>query len=216
MKRRPSILSLTTLAILMTPAAPVRADEPDAAPAEPGEPSPEVSGAVSEATAPAEPAPPASGFGATIGSAVNGEVLSARLIASGLYYNGRHQVELGVGFHPFFRQEQDVLSVDANYKLFPNGREDTLNTYMLANLSYINASRVTFFPTTYHYLFLHGGYGVELNGLAGSYIDTNVSFGGFTYAKDSENPASSYLDADQFFEDVGFSVSFQANVGYRF
>ena len=204
MNRYERILAFAALALMMPSAASAQSVEP--APTE----------AAAHETAPAEPTPSESGFGATVGSAVNGEVLSFRLIAAGLYYNGRHQVELGVGLHPFFRQEQNILSVDANYKLFPNGRENTLNTYMLANLSYINASRETFFPTTYHYLFLHGGYGIEFNGLAGSYIDTNVSFGGFTYSKDSENPASSYLDADGFFEDVGFSINYQVNVGCRF
>ena len=47
-------------------------------------------------------------------------------------------------------------------------------------------------------------------------MDTNVSFGGFTYRKDTESPAASYLDSERLFEDFGFSIAFQLNVGYRF
>lgn len=164
----------------------------------------------------AEPKEKERGFGATIGASMNSEVLPMRLTAAGLYHQDQHQLELGVGFHPFIRSEQTILSTDFNYKLFPNGRDNKLDMYMLANLSYINTSRETFYPTTYHYLFLHGGYGVELNGLADSYIDTNVSFGGFTYSKKSENPATSYLDAERLFRDFGVSINLQVNVGYRF
>lgn len=156
------------------------------------------------------------GFGVAINSAFNGQVLPFRTIATGLYYQGAHQLELGLGIHPFIRKEQSIVSADMNYKLFPNGRHNKLNLYLLADISYINTRRETFYPTTYHYLFLHGGYGVELNGFAGTYIDTSVSFGGFTYKKTSENPASSYLDADQFFKEVASSMNLQVSVGYRF
>jgi len=151
-----------------------------------------------------------------VNSAVNGQVLPLRLIAAGTYRLGVNQFELGVGFHPFFRREQTVISTDFNYKLFPNGRSNKFNTYLLANLSYIYTSRVTFFPTTYNYLFLHGGYGIELASNIGTYMDTNVSFGGFTSRKNTENPAASHLDAERFFRSFGSSINFQVNVGYRF
>jgi len=163
-----------------------------------------------------DPTTQASGFGVAVNSAINGQVLPFRLIATGLYYQGRNQYELGIGLHPFIRREQTIVSADFNYKLFPNGRDNKLNLYLLANLSYLNTNRDTFYPTTYHYVFLQGGYGIELNGFAGSYMDTNVSFGGFTYRKDSKNPASGYLNAEQFFKEFGSSLSFQASVGYRF
>lgn len=156
------------------------------------------------------------GFGAAVSAAFNSEVLPLRVIPTGLYYRDVHQFELGVGLHPFIRREQSIISIDANYKLFPNGRATKFRTYLLGNLSYIRNGRETFYPTTHHYLFLHAGYGLELAGLARSYIDTNVSFGGFTYSKNSENPASTYLDSEAFFRDFGFSIAFQANVGYRF
>lgn len=156
------------------------------------------------------------GLGAAVSSALNGEVLPLRLIPTGLYYHGLHQFELGVGFHPFIRREQTIISTDFNYKLFPNGRSTKFRTYLLANLSYIHRSLETFYPTSYNYLFLHAGYGLELAGIAASYMDTNVSLGGFTYSKSTENPASSLLDAEKFFQDFGFSISFQFNVGYRF
>lgn len=156
------------------------------------------------------------GFGVVVGSAMNGEVLPVRLIAMGLYHHGAHQLELGVGFHPFIRKEQTILSADFNYKLFPNGRGNKLDMYLLGNLSYLNTSRETFFPTNYNYLFLHGGYGIELDGIAGSYMDTNVSFGGFTYSKKTENPAASHLDEERLFRGFGSSINLQVNVGYRF
>lgn len=182
---------------------------PSVASAEPAAPS-------VESVASAEPAEPESGFGVAVNSALNGEVLPLRLIVTGLYYSHAHQFEFGVGLHPFIRNAQTVVSADFNYKLFPNGHGNTINPYMLANLSYIYTSRDTFFPTSYGYLFLHGGYGIELAGFARSYMDTNVSFGGFTYSKDSENPAPSLLDAERLFQDFGFSIAFQVNVGYRF
>lgn len=91
-----------------------------------------------------------------------------------------------------------------------------LNTYLLANMSYLYTSRVTFFPTTYNYLLLHGGYGIELSGDNSFSMDTNVSFGGFTYGRTSENPATSLLDAERFFQDFGSSISIQVGVGHRF
>ncbi|EAR11460.1 hypothetical protein [Reinekea blandensis] len=159
---------------------------------------------------------PERGFGIAANSAWNGQVLPIRTIITGFYHQGMNQIDLGLGFHPFIRQEQSIASADLNYKLFPNGRDNPLNLYLLANLSYIYTSRATFYPARYHYLFLLGGYGLELNGPAGTYLDTNVSFGGFTYKKDSENPASSYLDAEQFFKELGSTVSLQVGVGYRF
>lgn len=161
-------------------------------------------------------APAERGFGVAINSAFNGQVLPFRTIATGLYYQGLNQIELGLGIHPFIRKEQSIVSADMNYKLFPNGRHNKLNLYLLADFSYISTRRQTFYPTTYYYLFMHGGYGVELYGFAGTYIDTSVSFGGFTYKKDSENPASSYLDAEHFFRKYGSSVNLQVSVGYRF
>ena len=88
--------------------------------------------------------------------------------------------------------------------------------YLLANLSYLNLSRDTFYHTTYEYVFLQGGYGIELNGFAGFYMDTNVSFGGFTYRKNSDNPAGSLLDSQRFLQEFGPSISIQAGLGYRF
>ncbi len=156
------------------------------------------------------------GLGVAVSSALNGEVLPFRLIPSALYYRGLHQFELGVGFHPFIRKDQTIISSDFNYKLFPNGHGTKFKTYLLGNFSYLNVSRETFYPTTYHYLFLHVGYGLELAGFAGSYMDTNVSFGAFTYSKNSENPATTYLNEGAFFRDFGMSMSLQVNVGYRF
>ena len=164
----------------------------------------------------AEPAESEKGFGVAVNSGLNGEVYPRRLIVTGLYYRGNSQFELGFGFHPFIRTDQTIVSGDFNYKLFPNGITSKFNMYLLGNLSFINNTRQTFYPTTYNYLFLNGGYGFEVIAIAGAYLDTNVSFGGFTYSKTSENPASSYLDADRMFVEFGTNIALQFNIGYRF
>jgi hypothetical protein len=164
----------------------------------------------------AEPAEPASGFGVAVNSGLNGEVYPLRLIVTGLYYHGSSQFELGFGFHPSIRTDQTILSGDFNYKFYPNGITSKFNMYLLGTLSFINNARQTFYPTSYNYLFLNGGYGFEVIAIAGAYLDTNVSFGAFTYSKTSENPAESYLNAERMFEAFGMNISLQFNVGYRF
>ncbi|MFQ3229929.1 hypothetical protein [Reinekea sp.] len=155
-------------------------------------------------------------FGVATNAAMNGQVLPLRLITTGTYSHGLNQFELGLGIHPLIRQELGLISADFNYKVFPNGRSNKFNLYLMGNLTYISTRRETFFPTTFNYLFLHAGYGIELSATGGFYLDTNVSFGGFTYSKISENPASSFLDAQRLFEDFGTSINLQIGAGCRF
>lgn len=155
------------------------------------------------------------GYGVALNSAFNGEVTPLRTIATGVFIKNKNQFEFGVGFHPFIRNEKNISSIDVNYKWFANQHSGYFNMYLLANFSYINTKLVTFYPTTYDYLFLLGGYGVELSSNSGFYVDTNVSFGGFTYKKDSQNPAMGYLNDEQFFKEFKPSMSIQASIGYR-
>jgi len=163
----------------------------------------------------AESGQPSSGFGFALKSGLSGEVYPLRLIPTGLYYSGNSQFELGIGFHPFIRQDQQILSGEINYKYFPNGMDNIFNMYFMGSLEYINNTRDTYYPTTYHYLFLNGGYGFQFGFFQDLYFGTNISLGGFTHSKFSENPASTYLDSETLFKDCGMNVAFQFNIGYR-
>lgn len=168
-----------------------------------------------QAEAPGEPEAPASTarFGVALNTSVNGELYPMRLVPSATVLLGKHQLEAGVGFHPFIRKDQRIISGELNYKLYPNGLDDKLNAYLIGRLSYVHNKRETFYPTTYNYLFLKAGYGLTLNAAGGSYLGTNVSVGGFTFNRRSENP---YFDSDAFFDEVGWTLALQFNVGYRF
>ena len=165
-------------------------------------------------TGAAEERPPRS-FGAALNTSVNGEVYPMRLVPSAIMLFGRSQLEAGVGLHPFIRRDQRVLSGETSYKFFPNGTERALNLYLIGRLSYVNNARETFYPTTYHYLFLNGGYGVMVSNPNGLYIGTNVTAGPFTYMRQSENPYEGF-DSDRLFDEVGLNLAFQFNIGYRF
>jgi hypothetical protein len=154
-------------------------------------------------------------FGFAMNSSLNGELNPIRLVPSVTYYKGGSQFELGFGFHPFSQQHERLLSCEANYKYFPNGISNKFNMYLITRFSYVNNARDTYFPATYHYLFLNGGYGFEVNAFKGAYLGTNLSAGGFTYGKDSENPYANF-DKSNMFGELGFNIAFQFNVGYRF
>jgi hypothetical protein len=155
-------------------------------------------------------------FGLALYSGFNGEVYAIRLGLGGTYTWDIWQFELGLGIHPVVQSDQSVFSVDHNTKLFPNGLGNKVNFYFLGNLAYVYNHRETFFPTTYNYIFFNAGYGFEVMIVENLYLDTNVSYGGFTYSKTTDNPAQSYLDAEQLFLDYGSNLAFQLNLGYRF
>ena len=154
-------------------------------------------------------------FGFSINSSINGEIYPIRLVPSITYLKNKSQLELGFGIHPFIRKDQYIFSGEFNYKYFPNGTENKFNLYLIANLSYIHNPRKTFYPTTYNYLFLNGGYGFQLCPFENAYMGTNITIGTFTYSKQSDIPYESFVRKD-FFEEFGFNLAFQFNIGYRF
>lgn len=154
-------------------------------------------------------------FGFVMNSSLNGEVYPIRLVPSVTYSKGNNQLELGFGFHPFIRKDQRIMSCELNYKYFPNGTVNKFNMYLVGRLSYVNNAKDTYFPTTYNYLFLNGGYGFEINAFRGLYLGTNVSIGAFTFSKSSENPYLEFAKSNMF-DKVGFNLAFQFNIGYRF
>lgn len=154
-------------------------------------------------------------FGFVMNSSLNGEVYPIRLVPSVTYYKGNNQFELGPGLHPFFQKGQTILSCELNYKYFPNGTVNKFNMYLVTRFSYVNNAKDTYFPTTYNYFFLNAGYGFEINPFKGAYIGTNISIGAFTYSKNSGNPYLNFAKK-ALFDELGFNLAFQFNVGYRF
>ena len=154
-------------------------------------------------------------FGFAINSSLNGEVYPLRIVPSLLYIKGNSQLELGYGFHPFVRVDQRINSGEFNYKFFPNGMEKKFNLYLVTQLSYLHNLRKTFYPTTYNYLFLNGGYGFQIQVSKNIYMGTNMSAGVFTYNKRSEIPYTSFSEKN-LFDEAGFNLAFQFNLGYRF
>jgi hypothetical protein len=154
-------------------------------------------------------------FGFVINSSLNGEIYPIRLVPGVTYYKGNNQFELGFGLHPFIQKNQRILSCELNYKYFPNGTVNKFNMFLITRFSYINDVKETYFPTTYNYLFLNGGYGFEINAFKGVYLGTNISIGVFTYGKNSENPYLNFAK-NSMFDELGFDLAFQFNIGYRF
>tara|TARA_R110002050_G_scaffold41459_1_gene100446 strand:+ start:192 stop:737 length:546 start_codon:yes stop_codon:yes gene_type:complete len=157
----------------------------------------------------------ASKVGFAINSSISGEIYPIRLVPSITYLKNKSQIELGFGIHPFIRKDQHIFSGEFNYKYFPNGTEKKFNLYLIANFSYIHNPRKTFYPSTYNYFFLNGGYGFQLSPFKNAYMGTNMTVGTFTYSKQSEIPYKSFIKKD-FFDEFGFNLAFQFNVGYRF
>lgn len=177
--------------------------------------------ALAPATAWAEEAPavesPADDgrWGVALNTSVNGEVTAMRFVPSVTWRKGKGQLEAGVGVHPWIRRDQRVLSGELNAKAFPNGADNKLNLYVLSRFSYVNNKRETYYPTTYHYLFLNGGYGLMLRGAGGIEMGTNVTAGAYTFARSSENPYPGW-EEDGLFAEVGFNVAYQFDLGWRF
>lgn len=154
-------------------------------------------------------------FGFALNSSMNGEVYPIRLVPSITYLKKKSQLELGFGIHPFIRKDQNIYSGEFNYKYFPNGTAKKFNMYLLGRLSYIHNPRDTFYPTTYNFLFLNGGYGFQLVPFKNAYLGTNMSVGIFTNNKKSEIPYNGFSE-ENLFDEFGFNLAFQFNMGYRF
>lgn len=154
-------------------------------------------------------------FGITLNSSFNGEVYPLRIIPTLTYTKGKNQAELGLGFHPFYRDNYRIISTELNHKHFPNGRENKFNMFFISQFSYINNRRDTFNPSTYNYLFLNAGYGFEIKASENVSIGMNVSSGVFTYSKKTEIPYPEF-DSSKMFEKLEWNLAFQFSLGYRF
>jgi len=160
--------------------------------------------------------PTGNGFGFALNSGINSEVNAIQIVPSASFYSGKSQFELGVGFDSFIQKDQRVVSGQFNYKYFPNGRANKFNMYLMMSFAYVNQLRKTYYPATYQYLFLNGGYGFQIRTFKGMYIGTNINIGTFTNNKRSENPYNEYYGNENLFDEFGVSLACELNVGYRF
>ncbi len=153
-------------------------------------------------------------FGFALNSGMNGELYPYRIVPSVVYSMKTSQFELGLGFNPFYRDSERLLSSEFNYKYFPNATVNKFNLYFLVNFSYIRRSLESFFPTTYNYLFVNGGYGLEIRQGQNLFWGTNVSYGVFTFNKKSEIPVEAF-SSQRIFDEFGSNLAFQLSIRYR-
>lgn len=155
-------------------------------------------------------------WGLSVNSTYNTAINSIGITPSASYYRGKSQFELGVGLYPFALQNQRTVSGEFNYKYFPNGADNKFNLFLIMSCAYVNHHVKSFYPATYQYIFLSGGYGMQISVFKGAYLGTNVNLGTYTNSKRSENPYKDYIGTKDMFEKFGMNLSFQLNVGYRF
>lgn len=156
------------------------------------------------------------GIGITLNSSLNSELNSILITPGASFHRGKNQFELGVGFNPFNQKEQRILSGEFNYKYFPNGNGNKFNMYLMMSFVYVNQLRKTYYPATYQYLFLNGGYGFQIKTFKGMYVGTNINIGTFTNSKRSENPSNEYYGSENLFDKFGVSLTCQVILGYHF
>lgn len=156
------------------------------------------------------------GYGFALNSSFKTELNVIGLIPSVSYYREKSQFELGVGLYPFVLKDQRIVSGEFNYKYFPNGTDNKFNLFLIMSFSYVNQSRKTYYPATYQYLFLSGGYGMQIRLSERAYLGTSVNIGTFTNSKNSENPYNNYIGAQDLFDKFSINLDFQINIGYRF
>jgi hypothetical protein len=154
-------------------------------------------------------------LGFSLNTAFNDELYTFLATPSLAYLKGSSQFELGMGFNPFDRADQTLLSGDINYKYFPNGIDRKFNLYFVSQLAIIHNQRNTYYPATYNYLFLNAGYGFQIKLFDGAYLGTNVKMGTFTYNKSSINPYEGFQSTG-FFDETGFNLDFQLHLNYFF
>jgi hypothetical protein len=154
-------------------------------------------------------------FGFALNSSFNSELKPLRIVPSLTYLAGKSQFEAGFGFNPFILKEQKILSGELIYKYFPNGIENKFNVYLSTRFSYIHDKRETYYPSTYNFLFLNGGYGIEIKASKNISLGTNISAGVFTFSKKSEIPYEAFA-RQGFFDELRFNLALQFNIGYRF
>ena len=154
-------------------------------------------------------------LGVSFNTGFNGELYSLLATPGLAYLEGNSQLELGLGFNPFDRANQTLLSGEVNYKYFPNGLEQKFNLYFVTQLAIIHNQRNTYYPATYNYLFLDAGYGFQIKLFDGAYLGTNVKMGTFTFNKTSENPYEGFRSMG-FFDETGLNLEFQLHLNYYF
>jgi hypothetical protein len=154
-------------------------------------------------------------FGFSLNSSFNSELRPLRIVPSLTYMAGKSQFEAGFGFNPFILKERKTFSGELNYKYFPNGIKNKFNIYLLIRFSYIHDKRETYHPSTYNFLFINGGYGIEIKASKNVSLGTNISAGAFTFSKKSKIPYEAFAEQG-FFGELGFNFALQFNLGYRF
>ncbi len=154
-------------------------------------------------------------LGFVINTGFNGELYALQVAPSVFYGNEKSQFEFGIGFNPINRVEETFLSGEINHKYFPNGTNRKYNLYFITRLSFVHNERNTYYPATYNYLFLYGGYGFQIKLFEGAYLGTNISMGAFSFNKNSQNPYEGFSKS-AFFDEIGMGLETQLHIGYRF
>ena len=154
-------------------------------------------------------------LGFSFNNVLNGELSTLLTTPSLAYLKGNSQFELGLGFNPFDRTDQTLLSGEINYKYFPNGVAEKFNLYFISQLAIFHNQRNTYYPATYNYLFLNAGYGFQIKLFDNAYLGTNVKAGTFTFNKSSTNPYEGF-QSTSFFDETGLNLDFQLHLNYYF
>jgi len=155
-------------------------------------------------------------WGFVLNSSFNTEINAIGFAPSASYFGGKSQFEMGVGYYPFRLKNQRIISGEFNYKYFPNGRTNKYNLFLILSCSYVNQLKKLYYPATYQYLFLSGGYGMQISLFKGAYLGTSVNFETFTHSKRTENPYNDYIGTQNLFDTFGMNLDFRVNIGYQF
>jgi hypothetical protein len=154
-------------------------------------------------------------FGLILNTGFNSELYSLLVTPGVTYSKEAFQLELGLGINPFDRVDQSLLNTEMNFKYFPNGTANKFNLYMLTQFSYVKNERNTYYPATYHYLFLNAGYGFQIRLFEGLYLGTNFSIGTFSSSKKSNNPYEGFT-SHKMLDEMGINMAAQFHLSYRF
>jgi len=154
-------------------------------------------------------------FGFVLNAGFNGELYALQVAPSIAYSKDINQFEFGIGWNPFDRGDQTLLSGELNYKYFPNGTDQKYNLYLFTQLAFVQNHRDTYYPATYNYLFLTGGYGFQVKLLERAYLGTDIGLGAFSFSKRSENPYDGFSEI-AFLTDIEMCLEAQIHICYRF
>ncbi|MBR9917511.1 hypothetical protein GYB29_07485 [bacterium] len=154
-------------------------------------------------------------LGVAVNSDFNTELRTYSLSPTLIYLKNKSQYELGMGLNPLDLSQQRILSTELNHKFFPNGMENKYRLYFVSQLKYAKQLRKNYFNSTYNYLFLNAGYGLNVNPSEKFYLSTDVKAGIFSFSNESENPFPAVKE-QSLFEEIGFNLTFGFNLGYLF